>query len=122
MKKGWIIALISLGAVTGVYLYYRSQKKAKPLITIPAIAPLVTSTPTWLEALKGFFSPTPTVTEAVSVTPTYQVPIPSYQTPTSALKKPSPPLVAPTLTPEEKGLAEELGISEYTVRKFKQVM
>ncbi len=74
MKKGWIIALISVTAVAGAYLYYRSQKKAKPIISIPAVAP----TPSWLEALKGLVSPIPAVTEAVSVAPTYQVPAPKY--------------------------------------------
>lgn len=83
MNKGWIIALISLGAVTGGYLYYRSQKKAKLLTTIPAVAPTVAPmlAPTWLEALKAVIAPTPTVTETVSIAPTYVAPVPTYKAP-----------------------------------------
>lgn len=68
------------------------SKKAKPLITIPALAPTVVTTPSWLEALKGFISPTPTVTQAVSVapTPSYQAPAPTYKAPAPTYKAPAP--------------------------------
>lgn len=79
MNKGWIIAVISVGAVGAIYLYYRSQRKTKSLITIPAVAPKLS--PTWLEALKGLVSPTPAVTEAVSVETTYVAPVPTYKAP-----------------------------------------
>ena len=41
---------------------------------------------------------------------------------TPPLAMPIPGLVAPKLTPGQKALASELGLSEYAVRKFLQVM
>ena len=41
---------------------------------------------------------------------------------TPPLQMPIPSLVPPALTAAQKALASELGISEYTVRKFLQVM
>ncbi len=81
MNRGWIVFLVLAGTGTGVYLYYRSQKKAKPIIIIPALAPTVAPTATWLEALKALVSPAPAVAEAVSVAPIYKAPVPTYKAP-----------------------------------------
>lgn len=69
MNKGLTIFLILAVTGAGVYLYYRSQKKAKPLITIPALTPAVATTPTWVEALKAIVAPAPT----------YEAPAPKYE-------------------------------------------
>jgi len=122
MPKSWIIFLVVIGAGAVGYFFYRSQKKAKPLESLlqrlELTKPTEPTTPIWLETLETVFSPAPTVVETVGVAPT---PATSWIV-APPLRMPSPPLVAPKLTPEEKGLAEELGISEYTVRKFKQVI
>lgn len=105
MNKGWTIFLVLATAATGGYLYYRYQKKAKPLIPIPALAPAVTTTPTWLEALKALVSPTPAVASTVAPTPapTYKPPPATYQAPTPTNgKEPDEPKYRYTPVPAQE--------------------